>query len=228
MATLRPDFDPRLGFVAETDLEGPSVNASIVTDYQGKRIETIAGWFGANSYHHLTTGDLFHKEISVSGYMRYANGTWCNVGTQWGRRPPNSDHTTFVWAGWNSKALHRGGSVGTNWGRLGGADYLFVSVSQACELRPQLYCNLGYEYRRSDYSDPTPDESIARYTLSMNYDITPERGVAGRLLTGTLGTNWYLTYRQAVRRGTDFFVIVGDPNALHTRERIAAKVKWIL
>jgi len=34
----------------------------------------------------------------------------------------------------------------------------------------------------------------------------------------------YLTYRQQVRRGTDIFLIFGDPNASSTQTRFAVKV----
>ena len=58
-------------------------------------------------------------------------------------------------------------------------------------------------------------------------DLTDEKSLGSRLLTGDLGTNFYMSYRQAVRAGTDLFVILGDPNADHTESRLAVKTKWV-
>ena len=47
--------------------------------------------------------------------------------------------------------------------------------------------------------------------------------VAGRLVDSTGGLNAYVAYRQKVRRGTDLYLILGDPNADKTTARIAIK-----
>jgi len=39
-------------------------------------------------------------------------------------------------------------------------------------------------------------------------------------------TNAYLAYRNAGFAGTEWYVIVGDPNAMEWRSRLAAKIVW--
>jgi len=57
--------------------------------------------------------------------------------------------------------------------------------------------------------------------------LTPEKTIGGRLVAGDEGTNLYVSYRQAVRRGADVFVVLGDPNADSTVSRISWKIKWV-
>ena len=63
-----------------------------------------------------------------------------------------------------------------------------------------------------------------QHILTLNYDITPERGLGTRLIYRDSKFNALVTYRQVVRRGMDAFIIVGDPNAEEMEKRILAKV----
>ena len=76
--------------------------------------------------------------------------------------------------------------------------------------------------------------------LTGNYDFTSERGIGLRLMHHCdLNDDkdagiWFvlrkgdfnicLTYRQAVRAGTDIFLILGDPNEDRTQNRFAVKI----
>jgi hypothetical protein len=60
--------------------------------------------------------------------------------------------------------------------------------------------------------------------MSVNYDITPEKGLGSRFVYRDGKFNAFVTYRQAVRKGVDAFIIVGDPNAEKMQKRAVAKV----
>ncbi len=221
-----PTFDPWDGFAPDTDMEGFSAGVNFWNSFDERRTQSHAAWLSWGSFAH-TDGSRYHDDLGAGYGVDYCDGTWWNV--SWGRsdRPPNVDNTQGVYWGWNGKKLHRGGNAGIRWGRQDGADYLFYSTGQGFKVSDKLRFYAGHEFRESDHPDDANDECIRRSTLTMNYDLTDEKTLGGRLLTGDLGTNFFLSYRQAVRAGTDLFVILGDPNAGHTESRLAVKAKWV-
>ncbi|MCX6377655.1 MAG: hypothetical protein NTU88_16760 [Armatimonadetes bacterium] len=56
------------------------------------------------------------------------------------------------------------------------------------------------------------------------YDFDNERTLAGRLVTSGGKSSIFLAYRQRVRRGTDVYLIFGDPNADVTRNSVMLKL----
>lgn len=62
-----------------------------------------------------------------------------------------------------------------------------------------------------------------QHILTMNYEISPTRSIGGRLVVQNADTNWYLSYRNSGARGTEIFVILGDPNAGRYRQIAAIK-----
>jgi len=221
-----PTFDPWNGFAPDTDLEGLSAGINLYDSFQNRRTEAHGYSLSFGSFDR-TDGTRYHNDVSAGYWINYRDGTSWNVSWSHSDRPPNVDHTCGVGLGWNSKKLHQGGGASLRWGKNDGADYLFYSMGQGLKVSNKLRCHIGHEYRESDYPDNADDERIRRTTVSFNYDFTPEKTLGGRLLSGTLGTNFYMSYRQAVRQGTDLFVILGDPNADHTKARLAVKSKWV-
>ena len=221
-----PTFDPQNGFAPETDLEGLSGGIDLSNTFEQGRMEAQGSWLSLGRWDH-TDGSPYHNDLGAGYWTPYRDGLWWDLNWAHSDRPPHLDQTWWLFLGWNSKKLHRGGSLTMSWGQQAGADYLFYSLEQGVKLSERLRFRIGYEHRESDYPDDTADERVRRATVTANYDFTPEKTLGGRLLSGTSGTNFYMSYRQAVRRGTDFFVILGDPNADRTESRLAVKTKWV-
>ena len=79
------------------------------------------------------------------------------------------------------------------------------------------------EYQRF-HSPGEPAEDEFQGILGTSYDITSERSVAGRYVNRAGQHNFYVSYRQVVRKGLDAYVIVGNPNVEKTEGRVAVKV----
>jgi hypothetical protein len=62
--------------------------------------------------------------------------------------------------------------------------------------------------------------------LTHSYDLSDERTLSGRMVMRDGNTNFYLAYRQRVRKGTDVLIVVGDPNADEWVSRLAVKAMW--
>ena len=117
------------------------------------------------------------------------------------------------------------GSIYLQRGTRVGGDYSYVSVRQAIPVSGKLGLSVWAEHARLE--EPAPDPfSQYQGVLTAAYDITPEKTVSGRIVAHREGINFFATYRQAVRLGTDIFLLVGDPDPRATgfRGRVAVKL----
>jgi len=71
-------------------------------------------------------------------------------------------------------------------------------------------------------------ESAHQHIVTVNYDFSPSRGIGGRLVSQTGGTNWYLSYRQSGYGGVETFFVFGDPNAKKFTNQVLVKTVWPL
>ena len=60
--------------------------------------------------------------------------------------------------------------------------------------------------------------------LTLSYDFTPALSLGSRLIWQAEHRNVYFALRRSGYAGTDFFIIVGDPNAQEFKQRFTAKV----
>ena len=89
---------------------------------------------------------------------------------------------------------------------------------------------------RLNYSQQERGGVITRQAIATGtYRLDGLRALSARLLSqngtgnaanvgGQTGTNLYLAYSQRSRRGTDFFLLLGDPNSGNTRSQVTLKV----
>ncbi len=60
--------------------------------------------------------------------------------------------------------------------------------------------------------------------LTLTYDFSPALSLGSRLIWQAEGVNIYFALRRSGYAGTDFFIILGDPNAIEFRQRLLVKV----
>lgn len=64
-----------------------------------------------------------------------------------------------------------------------------------------------------------------QHILTFNYELSPLRSFGGRTVVQNSDTNLYFFYHNSGGRGTDFFVVLGDPNAARFKKQL--QVKWV-
>lgn len=67
-------------------------------------------------------------------------------------------------------------------------------------------------------------ESSYQHIVGLNYELSEFRAVSGRLVAADGHLNWYLALRQSGNFGTEYFLILGDPNADTFKQRLILKV----
>ncbi|MBL8047564.1 MAG: hypothetical protein JNJ45_02675 [Chthonomonas sp.] len=94
------------------------------------------------------------------------------------------------------------------------------SRSLGIQRRPIPKLDLGVRY-----FEERSDSFVSQLVGTASYQFDAKRSLSGRLVQSDGNLNSYLAYREAGFEGSEFFVILGDPNAPSFRTRLA--VKWV-
>lgn len=60
--------------------------------------------------------------------------------------------------------------------------------------------------------------------VTATYELSPTRSFGGRMVERNGDVNWYLSFRESAKRGNEFYVILGDPNAQKFRRSLQVKL----
>lgn len=170
-------------------------------DHQdGSRYQRGFGFFGS----------LIHRDdwrVSVSQDYAIIDGT--------------VDSTVMVGGVIGNSNRFRKYGINLQTGRLASRPSTFISGAASFRLFKKL--DLGYSG-----SILNLDGSTNQHTVTLGYELSPTRSFGGRLVAQDADTNWYLSYRNAGGRGTDFYVILGDPNSRQFRRVLQFKLVFAI
>jgi len=217
------DFNDAIAYVPEKGVRQYSFGADTWNRYEGGRVRKT--WWGASlDGSDSLIGQPSYYFVNVDAGRELRNNRSQSVGLHYGVRERFSDAGVSLSHRWNVNDLYRSRSVGVEAGRrLGGASF-FTFARQGLKLSDSLALDLRVEYLRM--TSPIAPEESHQVVITGAYDLSNERTISGRLVEQDANLNVYFTYRQAVRRGMDAYVIVGDPNAERFDARIAIKTVW--
>lgn len=213
---IDPDFVNRLGFHPFTGFRGVGLdNFSFGHEWRGGFIRSasvsVQGQ-ASNTY----DGEVFQRYLYVSSRILTHSDYALSAGWRGGRFEEFSDSVFSV--GLRARASDRFNNVSINysWGEQ--ADEQIHRISGNLNLRAYgftagLTSQIQWHFER-------------RYQqiLTLTYDFSPALSLGSRLIWQVKGTNIYFALRRSGYAGTDFFIILGDPNALEFKQRLVAKV----
>ncbi|HEY3298465.1 MAG TPA: DUF5916 domain-containing protein [Armatimonadota bacterium] len=220
--SIDPNFDPAIGYMPEKDMDCWYIYLwTNDSPAKGKLMQWYVNMNAVLADH--LNGELFHNDLKVSADLVFRNNTGMGVSWLGSHRPPYHDNQSNVYYSWNCRNLYRSGSVGYTTGRVAGGDYISYNISQGWDLSKKLSVNLGYNYSR--ISEPSPKAYDAGQLVgTVNYDLSNERTISGRLVNNYGHSNLYFAYSQRVRSGMDVYLLFGDPNASSTRNTVTLKL----
>lgn len=213
---VTPDFEITDGLIPYTDAKGAGFDMSYGTEWRSGFLKNAGGGINASRTDRLN-GD--HYEHNVGAYVRahlrsdYAG----SLGFSKGGYEEYRDWTLRLKVIGNVENQHRRYGLGASYGRREDADYAFLAPFVNFRFQEKLSLGLSSQFLWHK-------ENRRQYLLTLNYDITPERGLGARLVHRDGDFNAFVTYRQAVRKGIDVFIIIGDPNAEKMQKRALAKI----
>jgi hypothetical protein len=99
--------------------------------------------------------------------------------------------------------------------------------------KPSQFTSVGTSWRLQNNFDVSFNQTVLEFDgtnrqsiLAAQYQIGNDQLISTRIAQTNAGTNAYFSYRKAGNAGTEYYVILGDPNAETTQTRIALKLIW--
>ncbi|MBM3493650.1 MAG: hypothetical protein FJX72_04910 [Armatimonadetes bacterium] len=200
-----PDFRASDGLIWHNDFRGAHLYHVWWGEWRNGPYRGFSMEFNPYMDWHMD-GRPFRSGVSISGGvdLRSDWGAWCSA--SYGTFDREIDNTYGMGVVYGGSNRFRRIGVSLNRGRQAGRPYAFLGPSATFRVFRRL--DIGYGGAVVDF-DGHSDQHI----VTANYEITPTRSVGGRLVAQNGRTNWYLSYRHSGQKGTETFLMLGDPNA---------------
>jgi hypothetical protein len=213
-----PRFVNELGLVPETDLHGQGFDVGQFNQSDKGAVELSSFDFSGSTYRHIT-GGFFHDDLSASEFLQWRNGIAFSLGADSGKYEPYKDYTISPTVAWNQKTLFQQGSLAYQFGRREDEEYSYLSLSQGILISKPLTVQLNFGLEQLG------DQLNTQTILSGTYRLNTQETIGGRLVQQNDQYNLFLSYGRKLRKGTDIFFILGDPNSPTTR--LSATLKLV-
>jgi hypothetical protein len=220
-------YYPALGYFPDqgSSVRGHSLQLHYIDTYLHGPVQEVDGDLGGR-YLVNDRGDIYSRALSPGIEVAWYNGWDLGLGWDLAATYRGLDNSgPNLWIGWNQKYLKRQGSLYLAGGKRASSDYHYASLWQTVPLSRDWSVGLDAEY--VDHKPPGGQGSNYQVTLTTSYDLTEEKSVSLRALKRrTGGAKVFASYRQAMRRGMDMYVLLGDPttDASGLRKRVAVKL----
>ena len=210
-----PDFVNRLGYLPFTGYRGVGLGSFIRNEWREgffRRVSASVQSQISNTYE----GEVFRRDFYVSSLTLTHSDYALAAGWRGGQFEEFSDSVFSI--GLRARASDRFNNVGItfNWGEQAGEPIQRISGNlnlRAYDFTAGLSSRIQWHFER-------------RYQqiLTLTYDFSPALSLGSRLIWQVEGINIYFALRRSGYAGTDFFIILGDPNASEFKQRLIAKV----
>ena len=210
-----PDFVNGLGYHPFTGYRGFTLGGSIKNEWREGIVRSIT-LFAHSQASNTYEGDVFRRNLRL--FTRLLTHSDYSVSAFWsgGQFKEFTDSLFGVSLGIRASDRFNNFSIDYDWGEQ--ADEKLHRISGNLNLRAYgftagLTSQIQWHFER-------------RYQqiLTLTYDFSPALSLGSRLIWQVDGTNIYFALRRSGYAGTDFFIILGDPNALEFKQRLVAKV----
>lgn len=205
LVEVTPDFFPRIGFSPEQDMRG--FNAGTFQRKprkEGPLMETEFFIFGEKYWR--TNGDDYRSIVESNLSWTWRDGTDFDLGGFVERFEKFDDYLIQASLEKPRGNPYRRWEFGGSAGQIQETDYssLYVSLNYRPIKRLQTSLRLQYV----EHFEPSR-QVIGTWV----YDIGKYESISGRAVLRDNDWNGYVSYRMSGKRGVEYFVILGDPNA---------------
>lgn len=224
----QPDYTALLGFVPERDARGINARLNVGHENQDRFIQNYGLGVGYVD-RWKRDGSLLQSAWSLSGGLRFANGT--RIGLDWFRqnRPPHRDQVVGGNFQWGLDSLHNNGAIGLSYGDRGGANDFFLTFNQNLAVTRQLRFGWRSEVSNRRPFDPmVPGRFVTQNIVTGTWEFGPYSSASARLVERDGDLNLFVAYRIQPRSGRTVLLMFGDPNTARTQAQFQAKLIWPL
>ena len=212
---ISPDFVNPLGYHPFTGYRGIGLGTAFHNEWREGTVRKAYIVFdsrASNTY----KGKIFWRDLSVRSYLLTHSDYSLSFGWKGGRVEEFTDSVFKIGFGVRDSD------------RFNNLSIQYASGQQAGEAIHRISGNLNlraYGFT-AGLSSQIQWHFEKRYQqiLTLTYDFSPALSLGSRLIWQEEGINFYFALRRSGYAGTDFFIILGDPNALEFKQRLVAKV----
>ena len=213
---VSPNFNPALGYIPWRDRQGTSSYSQVDREYRTGPLRYANVSLSHDDFR-TYAGDIQQSGYNVGSYLVTRKDMSFSVGKERYTYFGKVDDVTSLGLGINVSNRFKQFRVNYETGTRNDLPSTFTSFSGSYRLGQRL--DLGYSQSIQQF-DGTTSLSI----LTAGYQLSATRAITGRVVVRDGQRNAYVAYRSAGRRGTDVFLILGDPNANSTVARISLKL----
>ena len=173
---------------------------------------TGANVIAANNYE----GEVFQQDFSVFSNFSTHSDYGFSINWYGGRFQEFTDSVFNIRLRARTSDQFNNISVGYNWGEQAGERIHRISGNlnlRAYNFTAGLSSSIQWHF-----------ETRYQQILTLAYDFSPALSLGSRLIWQVESVNIYFALRRSGYAGTDFFIILGDPNASEFKQRLVAKV----
>ena len=210
-----PDFVNRLGYRPFTGYRGVGLGAFIKNEWR-QGFFRRASVSGQSQISNTYEGEVFRRDLYLSSLILTHSDYALAAGWRGGQFEEFSDSVFSI--GLRARASDRFNNVGItyNWGEQAGETIHRISGNlnlRAYGFTAGLTSQIQWHFERR-----------SQQILTFTYDFSPALSLGSRLIWRSEHVNVYFALRRSGYAGMDFFIILGDPNALEFKQRLVAKV----
>jgi hypothetical protein len=209
-------FYPALGYIQEVGMEGAGLDLNYYGLVQRGGVQSTSAYVSASNYQNLD-GTHYRSSLYAQSLLTWKSGFTAVVSGNFQRFLGIDEHLYSVNLMESLSDQYRNWSVGASWGDQYGAYYVTPTCSASYRPLRNLQMNLSYQY--IDFYG-TSDQSI----LTANYDLGRDFDISTRIVKRDENWNAYLSFRRSGNRGTEYYLILGDPNSLTIKASVILKV----
>ena len=212
---IDPDFVNNLGFHPFTNFRGGYIQTTLQNEWREGFIRNFYMWLGllgSNTYE----GDVFRRNLGLFANLLTHNDIGMTFGWNGGKFEEYFDSVFNIGITLRASDSFNNVNISYNWGEQ--ADEQIHRINGNLNLR--LY---GFTAGLSS-SFQWHFEKRYQQILTLGYDFSPALSLGSRLIWQNDEFNIYFALRRSGYAGTDFFIILGDPNAPEFKQRLVGKI----
>lgn len=211
-------FNPRLGFVQEVDYQGASTNIDYTRTYGRGTVSDYDMNVTAISYDHAD-GSFYRKELATAANFTLRPGLNLALVADLADFEGSKDSLYSLQASFPRGNPYKNIGMQFDFGRQAGLNYKSITASSAYRVSKRLQLVLREQH--VEYDGPN-DQTI----LAASYDLGKDRAISGRFVQQDGKVNAYVAFQRTGNVGVEYFLILGDPNALTYRNSLILKVAF--
>ncbi|MXZ00144.1 carbohydrate binding family 9 domain-containing protein, partial [Candidatus Poribacteria bacterium] len=212
---IDPDFVNNLGYHPFTGYRGINLTTMFKNEWREGIVRSLT-LFAHTDATNTYQGEVFSRDIRLYSELLTHNDYSLSAFWHGGRFKEFSDSVFSISLGVRATDRFNNFSVSYDWGEQAGEQFYGVSGNLnlrahgfTAGLTSQVQWHFELQYQQ---------------ILTLTYDFSPALSLGSRLIWQVEGTNIYFALRRSGYAGTDFFIILGDPNAQEFKRRLVTKV----